>query len=103
MQCNVQQNHERKLSGLLTLEDWRDGLSLPLLLSSCPATAAGMRGEVEFRSLHGAAPLLILVGLRDEGLFGTTSPVLVLVLFRLGDFGFESACDARTTFCRLTA
>ena len=46
-----------------------------------------------FRSFQGAD--MALVGLRTEGLFGTPSPVLVLVLLRLGDLGFDSPCDAR--------
>ena len=51
-----------------------------------------MSGEVEVRSFPAAAPF---VGLRAEGLLGATSPVLVLVPFRLGDLGPDSACIAR--------
>jgi len=65
---------------------------LPLLPSSWPATRLGMSGEVEVRSFPAATPF---VGLRAEGLLGATSPVLVLVLFRLGDLRPDSAYSAR--------
>lgn len=51
-----------------------------------------MSGEVEVRSFPAATPF---VGLRAEGLLGATSPVLVLVAFRLGDLGPDSACIAK--------
>lgn len=52
-----------------------------------------MSGEGVFRSFPEMDPF---VGLREEGLFGTISPALALVLFRLGDLGLVSACNANS-------
>ena len=87
--------HELKLSGRLKLDACREGPSLPLLLSSGTADAAfGTSGDVKFWSLQGAGPAVLLLGLREDGLFGTTGPVLdLLLLFRFGVLA--SACKAR--------
>ena len=58
-----------------------------------------MSGEVEVRSFPAATPF---VGLRAEGLLGATSPVLVLVFFRLGDLGPDSACIAKNHRVHMT-
>ena len=89
----IWRTHERKLSGLLTLDVCLDGAWLPLLPSSWPATRPGVSGEGVFRSFPEMDPF---VGLREEGLFGAISPGLVLVLFRLGDLGLVSACTANS-------
>lgn len=90
---SIRCTHERKLSGLLTLDACLEGAWLPLLPSSGAPARPGMSGEGVFRSFPEMDPF---VGLRGEGLLGTISPALVLVLFRLGDLGLVSACNANS-------